>query len=113
MIKIIKLQEQLGSFKNSVSYRTEQGHRVDISKKFISLTANGEFTIFTKNKKDKAAGFLVDLNQVYVVEVTDTNHAREASGKPIVMIKDLVPYVHIARYVETVEMLEKLLIQPW
>ncbi len=113
MIKIIKLDEQLSDFKNSVSYRTDQGHRVDISKKFISRTSNEVFTIFTKNKKDKSAGFVISLNEVYVVEVTDTNHASEASGKPILMIKDLVPYGHIFRYVETIQLLEKSPIQLW
>jgi hypothetical protein len=113
MLKVIRLKELIMDSKHVVSYRTEQGHRVDISKKFIVKTANGEFTIFTKNKKDKVAGFILQENEIYIVEVSNDNLAREASSKPIVMIKDLLPYSHINRYVETMDVLENLLVKPW
>ena len=97
MLQIVRFQEVIQETKTVVSFMTYEGHRVDISKKFIKKADDTGY-YFTKKSSIPEDVCITDLRpgRVYIIEAKEAG--MEADSKPILMVIDIIPFDEVEAY---------------
>jgi len=108
MLQIMRFKALIDETRSIVSLETHNGHRVDVSKKFIRRL-NSDQVYFVKDGNE----ILIVYDNLYIVECTYNAHALDPIGNPILMIRDILPYSYVMMYKQALDTLEDSPLKPW
>jgi len=97
MLQIVRFKELIQETNTVVSFETYEGHRVDISKKFVKKAADVGY-YFIKKSSIPEDVCVTDLRpgRVYIIEAKEAG--MEADSKPILMVTDLITFDEAEAY---------------
>ncbi len=118
MLQIMQFNKCLQESQSVISFETYEGHRVDVSKRFIRShliddLANSPYWVFSKNRDFKNSDAIIKLDEVYIVECRDIAVGVDTENKPILIIKDILPYHYIQAYINAMKLVENLPRKAW
>ena len=104
MLQYFKFEKEIQETKTIVSFRTFDGVRVDISKKFLKKDKLNNRWAFCKNVVNIRTNIWVltkthiVMGEVYVAQCSDKILSLESNGQPIYPVVDLVSYRELNKY---------------
>jgi len=104
MLQYFKFEKEIQETKTIVAFRTFDGVRVDISKKFLKKDKLNNTWAFCKNVVNIRTGVMVltrthiTMGEVYIAQCPDKTFACEVDTQPIYPVVDLVSYRELNKY---------------